>query len=378
MDHSTTSSPTSSQWLPALLAALLVCGCPKPTPTETSAEPELVPQQAAAIAAVRVGVRREVADLQAAACGETRCVLADSKQLVPFDPVTLEPASAAVPHGMSAVTRIVPRGAEFLVEGLCEHGPCSVTYQRDGTILATFMMPATTPDPMESILVPGDPALEPAPAPENPALAERNQWAGLMEAGRRLPFARRVPVSGGGMFTYQRELGGGAGKLLRIGGGFRSIDAPGTQHTVTSEGWLAIHPSGLEVYLLLWPEPKLHAYDARSLSPRWSVELPGPAQGLFVDPAGRYTLLSLTAPPDPDRLTDYPAPALAADADVEQLMGSLALPDDRPTADGVLLVDLAAHRIAAQASGAFRGWLSTPDGAYLLVTDSELVRLEPR
>ncbi len=374
-----TPSPPYFSLCAPLLCALLVAaslgGCPKPALIEPSAEPELTRQNTPALSAVRVAARRELSGLQAVACGVERCILADAEQLVPFDPVTLEPVGIPAVHGMLAVSRIVPRDGELLVEGSCELGPCSLTYQGDGSIQATFPIVGDGPNPMEAILAPEEPPAP--PAAENPALAERAHWAGLMDAGRRLPFQRRVPVVGG-MVTYQRELGGGSGKLARIGGGFRSIDAPGTPHTVSCEGWLATHPSGLEVYLLLWPEAKLRSYDARTMSPHWSVELPGPAQGLFVDPAGRFTLLSLTGPPDEDRLTDYPPPPLIADASGDLLAGAAALPDDRPTALGVLLVDLAARHIAVQASGAFRGWLTTPDGAHLLVTESELLRLEPR
>lgn len=156
---------------------------------------------------------------------------------------------------------------------------------------------------------------------------------------------------------------------MRMGGGFRTIDAPAIAHTVTCEGWLAPHPSGLEVYLLLWPTPELTAYDSRALAPRWSIELPGPSQGLLVDNAGRFALLALTEPPDPDRLTDYPPSALADGA---------ILPHDRPEHLQVVLLDLASGRVAAQAPGTLVAWLPSPDGGWLLATEREILRLDPR
>ncbi len=375
-----------------LCAALMLAGCPKPPPVESTVTAAPEPTEAPALSAVRIDARRELSGLQAVACGAQGCLLADTEHIVPFDPATLEPAGDPQPHGMLDVTDAHFNGEIFVIDGRCEHGPCSASYRPDGTVqaqsstveetaeLEPLPKPAPETPPAEEeapSAEPDSPPAEPAPAP-NPMLAERGQWADLMDAQRRLPFRRSVPVFGGGMVTYQRELGGGAGKLLRIGGGFRSIDAPGTRHTVSCEGWLATHPSGMEVYLLLWPDPVLRAYDTRGMSPRWSLELPGPAQGLFVDPAGRFALLSHSAAPDPDRLTDYPAPTLDARADAEQLAGSRVLPVEHPDALGVILVDVAAHRAAVQATGAYVAWLPTPDGAWLLATESEILRLVPR
>jgi len=370
-----------------LSLAVFLVGCPKTPTVESSATPEPAPKAAPALEAVEIEARRELSGLQAVACGEQRCMLADAVHIVPFDPITLEPTAEPQPHGMLTVEQASFVGEIFTISGQCEHGPCSASYQPDGTIQADLSTVDASSEPeIETVGVPeteGEPAPESAEqAPDatapNPMIAERSQWAELMDTQRRLPFRRSVPVFGGGMVTYQRDLGSGTGKLLRIGGGFRSIDAPGIRHTVSCEGWLATHPSGMEIYLLLWPEPVLRAYDTRAMSPRWSLELPGPAQGLFVDPAGRFAVLSHSTAPDPDRLTDYPAPTLDAQAETEQLEGSQALPRERPEAQGVILVDLAAHRATVRSSGAFVGWLPTPDGARLLATESEILRLVPR
>ncbi len=355
-----------------LLSVLLCIGCPKPTPTEPPAEAEVQDQPAAALGSLRLVAEREIPGVEALACGEVHCAWASAEGVTFFQPTTLEPlARGAVPNDE----------AEALILRLAPSPPDPPqTAPVTGDMLVTFPLPVTE-NPMDSILEQAEPDRAPEPSPEpppNPAIAERAAWAALMEAGQRLPFQRRVPVAGGGMITYQRELGGGPGKLLRIGGGFRSVAAPGTIHDVSCEGWLAPHPSGLEVYLLLWPSPTMIAYDTRSMATRWSLDLPAPAQGLFVDPAGRYALLSLTEPPDPDRLTDYAPPTLSADPGADPLRGSEALPDDHPTPTGVVLVDLAAKRVAAQASGAFRAWVASPDGAWLLATQTSIQRLEAR
>lgn len=360
-----------SPWL--LLLALVGSGCPKPTTTEPVVEVQPQEQAAPALASLRLAAERTVEGLEALACGEAVCAYTTGPSVVFFDPATLEPmaAEALAPGQADALRALLPLPSP---EPIPEPAPIGADR------VVRVALPAVE-NPMDTILEQAEPEpepeLEPAPPP-NPAIAERAAWAALMEASGRLPFQRRVPVAGGGMVTYQRELGGGPGKLMRIGGGFRSVTAPGTTHDVSCEGWLAPHPSGLEAYLLLWPAPELYAYDTRSMAQRWSIDLPGSAQGLYVDPAGRYALLSLTAPPDPDRLTDHPAAGLEIEAPAQPLQGTSALPPDPPEPIGVVLVDLAAKRISAQAQGAYRAWLAAPDGAWLLATTSGILRLEAR
>ncbi len=323
-----------------LIAALLI-GCPKPTPVELPTEAEVEPEQVAATAAVRVAARRAVPGLREVHCDDDGCSWFTATERVRFDLASLEPI------GTEPLEHVGDR---------IESSPLSAVFGEHE-------------NPMDEILEGAQDEQTPEPeAPANPLQAEVALWSEWMAAGSPLPFHRRVPVVGG-MVTYQRGLGGGGGKLLRMGGGFRTIDAPGTEHTVTCEGWLAPHPSGLEVYLLLWPTATLTAYDARALIPRWDLELPGPAQGLFVDPAGRFAMLALTEPPDPDRLTDYPPADLA---------GNAGLISDHPAHTHALLLDLASGRTAAQAEGSLVAWLPTPDGAWLMATDSELLRLEAR
>lgn len=364
--------PHRAPWLIGGLLAACLGGCPKPAPPTLPPEIEPTPEQAPALSALRVITQRDVASLQAIACGEKRCAWIGADGLAGFDPATLEPGPARPIAPLLVVERLEPREDTVMAYGRCESGPCAFSLPWDGAE-ATPAPTVGAAEPIESVA----PAEASDAPPANPTAVERATWATLMEQGRRLPFQRRVPVAGGGMVTYQRGLGPGGGKLLRIGGGLRTIDAPGIDGG-SAEGWLATHPSGLELYLLLWPQPTLHAYDSRSMTPRWSLELPGPALGLFVDPAGRFAVLSLTPPPDEDRLTDLGAPRLEAAPDREVLIGVAALPEDATEATGVALVDLASHRLAAQAQGAFRGWLRTPDGAWLLAGEQQVVRLEAR
>jgi hypothetical protein len=380
-----------SLMLMPLLVAMLASGCPKVIEPQLPAESEVDEPEPRALASLKPTATRAVPGLWAIACDTTRCVWADDRGLTVFDPVSLDPLmpAMAVPIIEPTTLELGPTGV--IVSAACQAGDsCSATVSWEGEV--TLAPPHPPAQELESGEAPvPSPAVEPAEAPADPATPgpapqptgeatvhnqvtlERDTWAGLMQHSGRLPFHRRVPVAGGGMVTYQRGYGQAGGRLMRIGGGVRSVDAPGIDG-VSCEGWLAPHPSGLEFYLLLWPQPALLAYDSRSMQPRWGLDLPGPAQGLFVDPAGRYALLSLTAPPDEHRLTDHPAIVLGHAG----LADNDALPDDPPDPQAVLLLDLGARSSVAQAKGAFRGWLSTPDGAWILAGSEEIVRLEGR
>ncbi len=318
-----------------------------------------------------VATSRPVPDLQAATCSGGDCWWADGARIVPFDPITLEPAGATAPHGLVAVHRLDVTQEAIVATGRCPTQPtCTVSWSRDGEgVSLKSPLPGMVADPMDTILTPPDDG--------NAAVRERAVWVEIMDQQQRLPFHRRVPVAQGGMVTYQRSLGQGSGKLMRVGGGIRSVDVVGTGHDFSCEGWLASHPSGLELYLLPWPRPILVAYDAISLAKRWEIELPGPAQGLFVDPGGRFMLLSLTGVPDPNRLTDHPAVPLEPGLPGERLSGRAALPPDGPEPIATLLLDLAAKAVVTQTEGSFRAWFQAPGQATLLATDHQLLRLEP-
>jgi len=289
------------------------------------------PEEQAPAHALQITRRVAVQGLVALGCSAQGCAWQDAEHRVAFDPISLEPTGAPSP--------LQPPAA-----------------------------PAP-PDPPPPLSIPA------APEPSQ-AVQEAQDWNARLSSGWMLPFGRRVPTAQGGMVTYQRGLGPAPGRLLKVGGGVKQVHAPGTRHTYTCEGWLAPHPTGTELYLVVWPQPALYAYDPRTMTTRWTLDLPSPAQGLFVDAGGRFLLLSSTGAPDPDRLLDHPAQPAYSTQGSDPMRGSGALPPDGPQALGVLLVDLGPPRVVAQATGAYRAWVVAGDGGILLATDSEILRLE--
>jgi hypothetical protein len=112
-----------------------------------------------------------------------------------------------------------------------------------------------------------------------------------------------------------------------------------------------------------------------SLATRWALPLEGAAHPLFIDAGGRL-LLAGVGTSETERWTDWPLPdgrgAVADPARDESLRAA-----ERPSTDGVVVVDLDSGESIARARGTFRRWLALPDGRFLLATDREIVFFQP-
>ena len=339
---------------PAILSFLLLLSAcairrePEPVLPEEGVLPEAPPAPR-----LRIAASVPVEGLLAAACDPAGCARVDARGLATFDPGSLAAADPPLPLPVSTEALLsVPGG--FWAEGTCGGAPCAVRIAGGAW-------------------APADPAPEPAPAGAGPE--EVRAWTRILGQGWRIPFARGVPLRDG-VLTWSRGFGPGSARLMRTGGRLRFASTPEPAGPVTAEGWLCPHPSGTVAWLLLWPEPVIRALDGGSLRVLAEVALPGPAIGLFLDPGGRWLLLGRTAAPDPDRLQDWPARALAADPGRDPLLSGWR--SFGPPMEGVLVVDGLAGGVAASVEGAFRAWIPRPDGAILLATDRVLVRLEPQ
>ena len=143
---------------------------------------------------------------------------------------------------------------------------------------------------------------------------------------------------------------------------------------VSWPAWLALHPTGVEAYLVVWPGPVIRAFDPGTLEIRWTLAVEGAARGLFVDPGGRWLLLAVGTS-ETDRLLDWPIlpPSAEPGADPNRDEVLRLLP--APPSDEVVVVDLATHTVAARARGSYRRFL--PLDRPVLATDREVVFLTP-
>ena len=198
-------------------------------------------------------------------------------------------------------------------------------------------------------------------------------WNRGLREGWRGGFHRVVVGPGGGRITWLRGLDG-AGQLVRAGSGSRTVRLGAATSAVSWPGWLAMHPTGAEAYLVAWPAAVVRGFDPTTLEVRWSLPMDGPAQGLFVDPGGRWLVVA-TGPEGTERFVDWPTPlpepGAAADPARDEVLRRL----DRPPIDTVLVIDLATQSVVARARGAYRRFL--PLERPVLATDREVVFLVP-
>jgi len=228
---------------------------------------------------------------------------------------------------------------------------------------------------------PGGSGAPAAPAPtledDSPSLAQAAEsfavaWNAGIAAGWRSGFHRLIVGPGGGRITWIRGLDG-AGQLVRAGAGSRTVRLGATTAAVSWPGWLALHPTGVEAYLIAWPSPLVRAFDPATLDLRWTLPVDGPARGLFVDPGGRWMLVAV-GPGTTDRFVEWPLPVPSPSRELasDEVLRAL----DHPPADSTLVIDLATHTVVARAAGELRRFLPFPDRP-LLATDREIVYLTP-
>lgn len=250
-------------------------------------------------------------------------------------------------------------------------GPCAQAWCRAALDLGTLTLgaaePAARPDPGEA------PALVEL-ASEVAAL--RDLHALRARAGWRAPFQRLLIAPDGVPVSLSRGAEG-TGQLVRGGVPPRVARVSVSPSPSTFPGVLALNPQGHEAYLLAWPGAVLRAFDPLTLESRWTLSLDAPAQGLFVDPTGRF-LVAETGPLVPDRFVDWPLPAVDPAPPFDPAADPLLRQQDRPPAARTVVVDLAARAILLDARGRLRRWLGDDPARYVLATDQELVIHTPR
>lgn len=336
---------------PVLL--LLLAGCPKPEPAAVGA--------VAAPVATPAPFRLPLVGLRDVACGASGCVALTARGLLRVP--SLEPlVLPGLPPAWDTLGAAADGG--LVLEGPCEQGWCRAPVE--GAALGP-MAPAPAP------------ALAVAPALPD-LVAEVGDLARFAarraELGWRAPFTRLLVAPDGAPISLSRG-GDGAGQLVRAGAPPRIVRIPVAASAATFPATLALHPDGAEAYVVAWPDASVRAFDPATLAVRWSVSVGGPAQGLFVDPSGRW-LVTQTGPEDDERLVDWPLPALDAGAAADPTRDEVLRRQDRPRADRTVVVDLAAQAVAVEARGAFRRFTVAEDARLVLATDQELVFFTPR
>jgi hypothetical protein len=183
----------------------------------------------------------------------------------------------------------------------------------------------------------------------------KNHW--------RSPFRTEIPTPNGGRLRSVRGLTPGTSRVIRIGGSVITARQGLDAGDVAYPNALALHPTGAEAYLIVWPNPELIAFRAGTLKTTWRIRLGAPALGLFVSEDGRYLLAETDGTSPEHQLLDYeptlrtPPPGIdpAADPSLAWL--------ERPESKGTIVVDLTIGEVVARLPGRAVGFFLLEDGA---------------
>mgnify|MGYP001209998085 CR=1 FL=1 len=207
----------------------------------------------------------------------------------------------------------------------------------------------------------------PWPIDEEPPTLEE-QWNAQVHNQWRSPFRAQVPSPSGGRLRLQRGLTPGTSRVVRLGGSVLTArQAPDPGH-VAFPNALALHPTGAESYLVVWPNPYLIAFETRSMETTWRISLDGPAQGLFVSANGRYLVAETGGVAPEHQLLDYEPTVRVAPEGTDPSADQAFRWVERPPATETVLVDLGAGRVAARLPGPFVGLSVHAEGAIIAST----------
>ncbi len=303
--------------------------------------------------------RAPFAELRDVACVADRCVVMAGGSLRVW---------GGVPSSIDASTWDTLRAED---DGLVAEGPCTTAPGGRCAYAVALEPPAVRPLPDPPPL----PPLEDAPPPLS-TFVERwaAAWNVSLANGWRAPFHRAVVAPGGAAITWTRGYDD-SGQLIRTSPGRAQARLSAPRSPASDPSWLAIHPTGAEVYLSPWPATTLSARDPVTLAARWTVSFESAAHGLFVSADGRWIVAEL-GPPDTDRLDDWAPYAVEPAPTHDPWRDEAVRARPRPPATHTVLVDLATHDEAFRAAGSFRRFTSDR-GRVVLATDREVVWYTP-
>ena len=220
-----------------------------------------------------------------------------------------------------------------------------------------------------------EPAIQAEPWERSTAAAALEEtWNAQVSNQWRSPFRAQVPSPDGGRLRVQRGLTPGTSRVVRIGGTVLTARQSPDPGRVAYPNALALHPTGAETYLIVWPDSHLIAFDSRTLETTWRIRLGDASQGLFVSADGRYLVAETEAKAPEHQMLDYEPTARAAPEGVDPAADAAFGWLERPAAGHTVLIDLGSGRVAARLPGAFVGLALRADGA-VMASQKGIVRV---
>ena len=244
---------------------------------------------------------------------------------------------------------------------------CAATACTIGTLTTTHELQLDT---MELKALDSPPALPADPWVEAPPSEDLNDlWNQQVAQRWRSPFRTDIPAPTGGFYRSNRGVGPGTSRVVRLGGSVVTARQGLDPGTVAYSRNLALHPTGTEAYHIVWPNPDLIAFNARTLETTWRIRLSGPALGLFISEDGRYLLAELNGQISDHQLLDFEATERTVPQGIDPWANERLQWLDRPKAEQTVLVDLALGEAVAIVPGAAVGLFMTSGGTMVVGTE---------
>ena len=202
---------------------------------------------------------------------------------------------------------------------------------------------------------------------ENPeTLAD--QWNRQIANDWRSPFRREVPSPDGGSLRMVRGLSAHTSRIMRVGGKVVVARQAPPPDGLLYPRIMALHPTGQEAYLIVWPNPDLIAFQPNSLATNWRIRLGDPAVGLFVSEDGRFLVAETGGVAPEGQLLDYESNPVDVPTGQDPISDQAVTFINRPLATSTVVVDLALGGPVARLPGPFVGFQLTESGAVVAST----------
>ncbi len=190
-----------------------------------------------------------------------------------------------------------------------------------------------------------------------------DQWNNQVKNRWRSPFRTEIPTPNGGRLRSVRGLTPGTSRVIRIGGSVITARQGLDPGDIAYPNALALHPTGAEAYLIVWPNPDLIAFRSQTLKTTWRIVLGAPAQGLFVSEDGRYLLAETDGIAPEHQLLDYEPTLRTPPEGIDPAADPALAWLERPEPTGTIVVDLTIGEVVARLPGRAIGFFLLVDGA---------------
>ena len=189
------------------------------------------------------------------------------------------------------------------------------------------------------------------------------QWNDQIANTWRSPFRAQVPSPDGGSLRLVRGLSSHTSRIMRVGGKVVVARQAPPPDQILYPRVMALHPTGQEAYLIVWPNPDLIAFQPNSLETNWRIRLDGPAIGLFVSENGRYLVAELDGIAPEEQLLDYEDFPVDVPSGVDPISDEAIASLPRPLGKNTAVIDLAEGKTVARLPGPYVGFHLTKKGA---------------